>query len=189
MKKKLVIIINGKGGSGKDTFCEAVLRHYTYGSNFYCGAVLIASSITRVKDAAQVLGWAGGKELKDRKFLSDLKDLWTAYNDGPFLYLADYYKYFVDGCFSVTGNDIFFVHIREPQEIEKFKQFVLKDGHARCCTLLIDTKRASGDYGNHADDDVALYNYDFIFHNDGPFETVNQDAFKFFEECILKGKE
>ena len=28
MTKKVVIIINGKGGSGKDTLCELAAKHY-----------------------------------------------------------------------------------------------------------------------------------------------------------------
>ena len=75
--KKHIFIINGSGGVGKDTFCSmvneiSINRSYSY------------SSVTKIKEIASELGWEGKKTEKDRKFLSDLKDLSTKYNDLPF---------------------------------------------------------------------------------------------------------
>ena len=74
-----IIVINGQGGVGKDSFVG------------YCGCeedgIYNLSIIDGIKYAAQQLGWVGGKELKDRKFLSDLKDLAAKYNDFPFQHL------------------------------------------------------------------------------------------------------
>ena len=61
---KEIIIINGSGGVGKDTFI-AMCDKYTYTKNY--------SSVDEIKCVARQLGWNGGKTEKDRKFLSDLK--------------------------------------------------------------------------------------------------------------------
>ena len=61
---KNIIVINGTGGSGKDTFVEYVSK-YAKVYNF--------SSVDKVKEIAKLIGWTGTKTDKDRKFLSDLK--------------------------------------------------------------------------------------------------------------------
>ena len=78
--KKCVVIINGKGGVGKDTLCDIVSK------NIALEMYLLLPSI---KQIAQMGGWKGGKENKDRKFLADLKKLFVEYNDLPFCYLKE----------------------------------------------------------------------------------------------------
>ena len=62
--KRTVIIINGRGGVGKDSICEIVAKHYH---------TAIVSTIDDVKEAARCIGWEGGKEAKDRALLSASK--------------------------------------------------------------------------------------------------------------------
>ena len=172
--QKLVIIINGKGGSGKDTICDVLAKHY---------AIRNTSTITKVKMAARVLGWDDGKTYSDRKFLSDLKDLWTKYNDGPFNDAYHVYKIFMDT--SAVRNRILVVHARKPEEIKKLKTAIEKDGRVPCKTLLIASERTEKlSYGNHADDMVNDYLYDFIYRNDGPLETIDYDFMNFFYRYI-----
>ena len=98
--KKLVIVINGSGGVGKDTLCDIAAKHYK---------VKNISSITPIKKIAADCGWDGQKDDKSRKFLSDLKLLCVEYNDYPTRWaLAEYLD------FKNTDEDIMFVHIREP---------------------------------------------------------------------------
>ena len=59
---------------GKDTFA-------TFLNEFV--PTLKYSSIDRVKEIAKLCGWNGGKTERDRKFLSDLKMLTSAYSDMP----------------------------------------------------------------------------------------------------------
>ena len=61
---KVVIVINGAGGVGKDTLCELASLHFK---------VFNVSSITPIKEIASMCGWSGAKDDKSRKFLSDLK--------------------------------------------------------------------------------------------------------------------
>ena len=65
---KHIIIINGCGGVGKDTFVNMCAK-YTSVVNY--------SSVKEIKEIAKYIGWDGSKEERDRKFLSDLKLLTT----------------------------------------------------------------------------------------------------------------
>lgn len=163
MEKK-IIVINGKGAVGKDTCVDAVARKYV---------VLNCSSITPIKQAADILGWNFcDKSDKARKFLSDLKMLSSEFNDYPFIYLLKVYSQFMDS----DKAEVMFVHIREPKEIAKFKARV-----PECKTLLIKSKRTERDYGNVADDNVGNYDYDYVYHNDKPLDEVKADFLEFFE--------
>lgn len=163
-KFKLVVIINGRGGVGKDTFCNVISDCYN---------VLNVSSIDPVKEIARTVGWQNGKEFKDRKFLSDMKSLLVEYNDYPTQYLFSEYKRFME-------DDIYqvmFVHIREPKEIEKFKALL----NGRCITLKItrvDIENVV--FGNSSDDNVDDYEYDYTYHNDTPIEDVSLEMLKYF---------
>ena len=61
---KAVIIINGAGGVGKDTLCDAAATSYKTRN---------ISTITPIKEIAAQCGWNGAKDNKSRKFLSDMK--------------------------------------------------------------------------------------------------------------------
>ena len=130
-----IIVINGQGGVGKDLFVG------------YCGyedsGIYNISIIDGVKAAAETLGWTGGKELKDRKFLSDLKDLTAEYNDFPFQHLIaeisiaeKKYKWYHES----HNEFICFVHARELDDIDR----LVYDYGARA--LIIRRPEVEGDY-------------------------------------------
>lgn len=169
MDNKYVIVINGKGGVGKDTCVDAVASKYV---------VLNCSSITPIKRAAELLGWDyDDKSDGARKFLSDLKMASSEYNDFPYRYLLNKYERFI----SYGSAQVMFVHIREPKEIARFKAKI-----PECKTLLIKSNRAERDFGNMADDGVDDYNYDYVYHNDKSLDEVTDDFLKFFENTILR---
>ena len=138
----------------------------------------VEASTTPVKEIAKGCGWNGEKTDEARKFLSDLKALLTAYNEFPLNYLLNEQEDFLS-----DQNEILFVHIREPEEIEKFK----KVSKTKTYALLVTPRDELKDkvYGNKSDDDVANYNYDFIFKNDKPLETAEQEWLTFIDENIL----
>ena len=162
--KKIVIIMNGHGGVGKDTLCDIAASEYR---------VRNISSITPIKEIASAYGWNGEKDAKSRKFLADLKQVFVEYNDLPTQYLlAEYQK------FAHSMDEILFVHIRESEEIEKFKNKI----NMPCVTLLVHRQAAEQEiWGNAADDGVTQYAYDYYYHNDCPLEMARE---KFL--CFLK---
>lgn len=142
---KPIVIINGTGGSGKDTFVEYVSK-YARTMNF--------SSIDKVKEVARVIGWNGQKTERDRKFLSDLKKLTTEYNDMAFNSTINAVSDFLN-----SDYEILFIHIREPEEIERaVKAFGAK-------TLLIKREGLSNIETNYSDASVDNYPYDDIIFN------------------------
>jgi len=165
--KKLVIVINGSGGVGKDTLCGIVAKHYR---------TMNISSIDPIKKIALENGWKGEKSPKARKFLADLKQLFIAFNDLPLTYLLERYREFLE-----SDNEILFVHIRESEEIEKFK----KSLGGACVTLLIrgrgNTKKS---WNNTADDEVENYQYDFCYVNNKKFGELENDFLTFFDKIL-----
>ena len=161
MSKK-VFIINGSGGVGKDTFCEYV-GHYA--------KVKVISSIDLVKDYASKMGWNGSKTPRDRKFLSDLKDLLTKYNDYPFRDICQKVLWFKE-----DDNEFLFIHIREPEEIDRAK----REFNAHKILMVNDNVR--GIYSNHADARVLEYNYDIVIDNSGTLKDLDIIAKDFVEK-------
>lgn len=150
--KKLVIVINGKGGVGKDALCASLAERYK---------VKNISAITPIKEIASQYGWNGEKDDRSRRFLSELKRIFADYNDLPTRYLVDEYKSFLE-----SDGEFLCVHIREKEEIEKFISAVTTP----VITLLV-TRRAVEEnhvYGNASDDDVDKFEYDFTYANDAP---------------------
>jgi len=171
--EKITIVINGVGGCGKDTLIEILSTHKKIRNK---------SSIEPVKEIAKHCGWDGSKDDKSRKFLSDLKQLLTAYNEYPLSYLLSEQDKFIN-----SDEELMFVHIREPHEIDKFK----KHSKTKTYTLLITPRSelAGKVYGNASDDDVAKYHYDFTFNNDQPLETSSKLWIKFIDNQVLNSQE
>ena len=111
MNKKIVII-NGSGGVGKDTFVD-FCKEFTNVRNI--------SSVDKVKEAAKILvNWNGEKDEKSRKLLSDLKRISVEYNDYPNVYIKD----------SIIGSDNIILsswidhgEVGNGQKVYDFKKF------------------------------------------------------------------
>lgn len=157
---KYVFIINGSGGTGKDTFCNCVAN---------LTKTKVVSSIDIVKERALMLGWDGVKDEKGRKFLSDLKNALTDYNDEPFKYMKRWVNIIDDNMFC-------FLHIREPEEIERAK----KEFNAK--TILVKRPSVKQITSNMADANVFNYDYDIIINNDETLEELNDKAYFFVED-------
>lgn len=158
---KEIIIINGTGGSGKDTFVEYVSK-YAKVYNF--------SSVDKVKEIAKLIGWSGAKTDKDRKFLSDLKKLTTEYNDMSFSSIKNAVDKFVN-----SDDEIMFIHIREPEEIKR----VVSAFNAK--TLLVKREGLNLITTNYSDASVENYDYDYIIKN-----TTLEELERSAEEFVNK---
>lgn len=166
--QKLVVVINGSGGVGKDTICELAGKHYK---------VMNISSIDPIKRIALENGWDGKKSERSRKFLADLKQLFVDFNDLPQKYLMEKYCEFLK-----SDREILFVHIREPREIARFKENIGES----CVTLLIRGKSDSNRrWNNAADDEVENYEYDYYYVNSKPLGEVEKDFLAFLRGEVL----
>ena len=165
--RKQVIVINGKGGAGKDTICDIVSRHYS------CANI---SSITPIKGIAAQFGWDGEKDAKSRRFLSDLKMAFSKYNDLPTKYLlSEYSKFMADATL-----EILFVHIREAPEILNFCSKV----PVPVVRLYID-RPGLGRFDNDSDDKAGDFAYDYVYMNDKPLNALEHDFMRFFNGIVV----
>ena len=169
-----IYIVNGAPGSGKTTFenyiCEKIKP---YGTQF--------STIDCIKEIAYQCGWEGTKTPKDRKMLSDMKDILTEWGDVPakavdnsinnfraWLVVNDY----------PLDKSVVFIDCREPKEIAKLKK--IYDAK----TVLIRRESAeNSEKSNHADANVLKFDYDLILYNNNTIK----DFYKTIDE-FMKGE-
>ena len=176
MNKK-IIIINGKGASGKDTFVNYV-GNYIKTENY--------SSVDLIKKIAKHLGYNGGKSNKDRKFLSDLKMLSSNYNDLPYIDVVEKILEFLYT--RDNTNQLLFIHVREPEEIQRLIDFATKS-NIDISTLLIkrNGKNFNSEnitYGNFADDNAENYDYDNIIENNKDLEHLQNLAKSYINNTL-----
>lgn len=164
MSKPLVYVLNGSGGSGKDTFVDMCKL-------FTTKKIMHISTITLIKTAAQILGWNGEKNELSRKFLSDLKDLSTKAFDTSFRYIEEQLYKAED-----NSIDYVFIDCREPEEIKRICE------HFGAQTIYIDaSERIKLITSNHADKNVKNYKYDFYIDNNGNYENLMKQAENFIK--------
>ena len=164
-------IINGRPRSGKDTFVNFCLEELgAFGK--------LISTVDFVKKIATECGWDGTKDLKNRKFLSDLKDLLTNWGDVPYkktLQEINMFKFDLD-CWDASDKGVVFIMCREPKEIERFER------ELNAKSLLI--RRASVEFeqqSNHADSEVLNHKYDYIIENNGTVDELKEKAKDFLK--------
>lgn len=160
--------------SGKDTFCSKVIDITTpnYG--------IILSTVDLVKEIAKDLGWNGEKTPKDRKFLSDLKDILTEWDDIP---IKDIERRINDFLYPIQYHGLdekevaIFVICREPKEIDKMcKRFGAKS------LIVRRTDAENSKKSNHADEEVLEYQYDIEIDNNGTLLDLTYKALEFVEK-------
>lgn len=169
-----IVVINGQGGCGKDTFIKLCQKHHTN--------VFSTSMVDSTKEIAKQMGWKGGKSLKDRKFLSDLKDISGKYNDFPFTYVEETIENLYNFFGKLNDELIIFIHAREPKDINRWID------EYGAVTLLIRRPTIEGKYGNHADDKVFDIDYNYTFWNDSTVEDL-EDKAKLFLKILLHENE
>ena len=159
-------IINGRPRSGKDTFVNFCLEELgAFGK--------LISTVDFVKKIAIKCGWDKTKTPKNRKFLSDLKDLLTNWGDVPYkktLQEIDMFKFDLD-YWDVSDKGVVFIMCREPKEIERFER------ELNAKSVLI--RRASVEFeqqSNHADSEVLNHKYDYIIENNSTVDELKEKA-------------
>lgn len=166
-----VIVINGAGTSGKDTFIDLFSEVCDEAGEGY--AVYRFSSVDQVKYFATCMGWDGVKDDKGRRFLSDIKDAMTLYNDAPFNYM----KQKIEEVEAITEDAFIFFHVREPKEIQKLVE------RLGAYTLLIERPTVNSDsFTNHADKNVHDYQYNYVVCNDGTLLDLRDNAIFIYDQ-------
>ena len=165
----MIFIINGQGGSGKDTFVKLC-------QEFVPDRVINISTVDYIKEVAQYLGWEGGKSEKDRKFLSDLKALSKNYNDLPYQQVRRVISALEERR-KRYPRPIIFIHCREPEEIQRF----VNEYKSRTILFYNGARQLTT---NDSDKNVNNYKYDFIIDNTRTFDDLKELAKNFLEEIL-----
>lgn len=169
-----VIIINGTSCVGKDKF----VSYFKEVSNGL--RVKNYSSIDRVKQISEIcFGWNGKKDDKSRLLLSEMKRIWSEYNDGPFNIIKNKINTdikYTKGKGKGVSNNIYFLHVREPEEISKIKNFYGND----CITILIK-KDVVHIPNNNSDKNVENFKYEYNVDNNGSEKELKNKAKRFFK--------
>lgn len=165
-----VFVINGFPRSGKSQFVE-------YCNNELAPWCCEISTVDFVKNIAEKCGWTGEKTPKNRKFLSDLKDLLTDWEDVPYqkvLNKINDFKYLLNQ-FDLSDNKaVIFIMSREPEEITRFE----KELNAE--SILIRRKSVEfNQQSNHADSEVLNHKYHYIIENNSTLEELKNKAKNF----------
>ena len=167
-----ILAINGAPGSGKTTFENMLAKEM---GRYYDSR----STIDLVKQVAKLCGWDGTKDLKSRKFLSDLKDLLTEYNDAPMNDIKQHINNFEEELtmyYVVNQPHIFVSDVREPRGLQRFKD------ELNAITVLVRRPEVEGlATSNHADAEVFNFNYDYIIYNDSTLEVLEARAKTFLK--------
>lgn len=169
--KKFIFIINGAGGTGKDKFVECCSKFIT---------VRNISSVDHIRDALAIIcpTYEIGLEKQQnedgdiwRDNIHKLKMLSAKMDDGPFKVInRKIFDFFGD------GNKVLFIHIREPEEIEKIVKCY------NCKTILFKNYNARPIDSLSVERNVTDLNYDIIIHNDGTIDDLMETAEKFVSE-------
>lgn len=163
---KKVIVINGSGGSGKDLFVELVTK------NLFGNTVFNFSSIDPIKKILITQGWDGvDKSDAWRLKMVNLKKELIEKDDTPTRYLLDK--------INSVQTGIIFVHIREPEEIEKLKLRI-----PSAYTLHVNRSQSQIPK-NVVDQGTANYKYDQFLENSGETEDSLNDLAKEFIVQII----
>lgn len=172
-----IVIINGKGGSGKDTFvkfCEEACNED--------GRIKIEniSTVDSVKEiASSMLIDVETKTEKERKLLSGLNHLWNEYNWYPLKSTVNKTAYSMYAYKYLGIYGIIFIHCREPEYIDKLKEFFAENEDTKDVpveTLLIRNPNVPDITTNESDRNVENYKYDVIVDNDGSLNHLKVKA-------------
>lgn len=170
-----VIILNGSGGVGKDTFAEYIGDYILFRKGNYVHTSIIKPIKQIVKNTNL---FSANKDEKYRKFLSDLKELTDQYCDYTFRCLKEDFEY----CYNKGHDDLFIVDIREPKDIERFVK-ELTDNYNMdkkdIRTVLIENPNVEPIKSNIADASVKEYKYDDVITNSWGKETLRSKAHRF----------
>lgn len=165
-----IVIINGHGGSGKDTFislCQPYVKIFNF------------STVDFVKEIAFDCGWDGQKTPEARLFLSELKRILTEWKNLPYLKTIERVEEACGLLKDLKEDGVIFIHCREPQEVLKLKTAL------QAITLLVDRK-TDEIFINSSDKDIMNMEYDYYVDNNGTINELLSKAKDFLYQIGIK---
>lgn len=163
---KHIIVTNGTGRSGKDTFAKMINKLV---SSYKVSSIDFVKELFAPYFNNYLL--EQGKTESYRKLLADTKHDIIAFSPCFFanLMLEEIDK------FMETDKKILLIDIREPEEISKIKDVAEKKGY-KIQTVLVKNDNIHQITSNSADNSVYDYEYDYIVDNSGDLKRLQQSA-------------
>lgn len=162
VKLKHIIVINGSGGVGKDTFVELCGKY---------AKVHNVSTIDMVNEASLLLGCDSAKTERNRAFKSDLKLLADKYYGHSLAYITDQINEFL----LHSNDEVLFIHCREPENIKAIVDM------CDAITIIVKNKNVPNIISNMADANVENYTYDYTIQNYGSIDDLDSVAESFIK--------
>lgn len=169
MNKKLIVIINGPAGVGKDT----LINEFAKTTNI---SVYNYSTIGYFKEIAKKdFNWDGIKNEKGRKLLSEIKRIAVEYNDLSIEMTMEKIRHLSD--VEYKNDLVMFIHIREKEETKKLMNKLKEEGY-NVTSLYVHTTREIEAFNNNYSDEYAAdwkkacKDYEMFLVNDDLDETV-----------------
>ena len=180
--KPIVILTNGYPQSGKDTISEFAQEKYIN--------IVKHSVVDLPKEFARKMGWDGSKTDANRLMLSELKDFYDKHFDGSRKDVSNliksvalsndqimYFRLYED-------LDIFiFIDAREPSDIKMIKS-ICKSKGIKFYSVFVDREECQRSYGNHADDGVTNYIYDYYISNNDSLDMFKENVYILLDEML-----
>lgn len=169
-----VVIINGVGRSGKDTFVNMC--------KLIDPKIHNVSTVDAVKEIARKMGWHDDKSEKGRILLSSLKEIWDNYNHGATDVTVKRARKYLDLLQELGLDSHVFIHCREPEKIDELKTLF----DVPVITLLIRNDNVPTIESNPSDKNVENYDYDVVVTNDGTLEDLRNSARWFYYTWLVE---
>lgn len=194
-KLPIIIILNGAGAVGKDTFVDdftdaastnsrvsRVMRLSTVDLVYTAvNKVLLLEDITEDGSYARASIQISVREKDDpwRQFMSDVKMAWSRYSDGPRQYIMNRV---IDIVKTNRFIEYIFIYSRESPEINSFVDLFNGAGFL-VTTLFMYGRKNAEDWQNDCDSQVADggVHYDYQIGNTGTLEDLKTEAVTYYK--------
>ena len=195
-KLPIIIILNGAGAVGKDTFVDdftdvastnsrvsRVMRLSTVDLVYTAvNKVLLMEDIGENGDHVRASIQKSVKEKDDpwRQFMNDVKMAWSRYCDGPRQYIMNRV---IDIVKTNRFIEYIFIYSRESPEINSFVELFNNAGFL-VTTLFMYGRKNAEDWQNDCDSQVAdgKVHYDYQIGNTGTLEDLNAEAVEYYKK-------
>lgn len=177
----IIIILNGCGASGKDTF-ESEVKNLL-------PKRLVQDHISSIDPMRELLktmqkfspNAPDYPKEQTRKALSELKRIWDETYDGSFRYTVNAIDHIRNAALvsNDTAGAVIFVHIREPENIRKLVDHYRSDNKTVVLTALVYGRTKPETFDNESDRQVTNYDYDLYINNSSDLMTLRSTASKF----------
>lgn len=167
--KKLLVVINGESGSGKDTFIGMCQR--TSKSHYPFVPITNIHRSDKAKDFLRTMGWDDVRTPKVRKLLADLVDFGesTGYNNNKLFESVD------------RLNGIIFYHARDPKSISDIENhYWFKEDVHFMSLLMIRPKNIASETDRWG---IKSYAYGKTIENNSTLLHLENEAEEFMKNA------